>query len=209
MKRLVFLMGVVFGVVWFYSAVASGGGNHDVCERKPWKPECQTTTTLPPETTTTTVPETTTTTVPETTTTTVAAPVVEVDYRQECPSPDAPSGALVVELSGTAGTEVTVQGVPYTIPTDVVFDLPAEGFVWTVYVDWDGGTRVLTDVAPVCNTDHETTTTSVAPDAPISPQVGGTLPNTGNRDWIIWLGVGLLAVGVPLWLVRAVTRGRA
>ena len=134
---------------------AGAGGNHDICDRKPWKPECQTTTTLPPETTTTTAaPTTTTTEAPPTTLPPPDTPTivwVDATYRQACPTPDHPAGMLEVTVTGTAGTVVDVMGQTVTVPGTAVFDLPAQGFVWTVYVDWDGGSVSLTDLAPVCD----------------------------------------------------------
>lgn len=161
---------------------AGAGGNHgDVCDRKPGKPECTTTTTLPPETTTTTAaPTTTTTEAPPTTLPPPDTPTivwVDVTYRQECPTPERPAGLLEVTVTGTAGTVVDVMGQTVTIPGSVAFDLPAQGFVWTLYVDWDGGSVTLTDVAPVCDDD---------PPVPVDPPADvdvstppATLPVTG------------------------------
>lgn len=178
---LVVCLAVVALVLSAIATPAAAGGNHgDICDRKPWKPECQTTTTLPPETTTTTAPSTTTTEVPPTTLPPPDTPTivwVDATYRQECPTPERPAGLLEVTVTGTAGTVVDVMGQTVTIPGTATFDLPAQGFVWTLYADWDGGSVTLTDLAPVCDDD---------PPAPIDPPVDvdestppPTLPVTG------------------------------
>jgi hypothetical protein len=169
MKRPVFLIGVVLGVVWFFSAVAGGGGNHDVCERKPWKPECQTTTTLPP--TTTTTEQTTTTTEPPTTTTTEPPTTTTTEPPTTTTVPETTTTTLrpPLECVDTDGYQFLVDPYSYDECPEVI--------------------QPTTDPPPLA-------------ERPM-------LPNTGGRDWMIWLGVGLLAAGMPLYVLWRVSRERA
>jgi hypothetical protein len=128
MKRfLIPLAPILVGGALFISAPAAANGDHDcdsyqgstwphedecepddICERKPWKPECQ-------ETTTTTVPDTTstTTTVTPSTSTTVAptTTVIETTYT----SSPATTTTLAVCVDCVPNTQV-VTTPPTTAP---------------------------------------------------------------------------------------------
>jgi len=176
----------------------------DLCKIQPPPPTTVPPTTVPPETTTTAPPPETTTTTIETPTTTLPPPdtptivVVDVTYRQECPTPEHPAGLLEIILTGTTGTVVDVMGQTVPVPGTATFDLPAQGYVWTVYVDWPGGAATLTDQAPVCPVDP------VPGDDPLPDPVSRpTLPETGaTTDRLALVGVMLTTAGAVLFAVR-------
>lgn len=199
---VLFSLIVVLAVVLAAPLVgATGWQDEDVCLWKPWKPECQTTTSLPP----TTVPETTTTTV-ETTTTTVQEPeppVVLVSYEMSCPTLEQPAGSVVVTADGTPGTVVDVMGQQVTVPGAATFDLPAGGFVFTFYVDWDGGSETITDLPPECPVSEPPVDDTPGEVQVYPPHVRERLPVTGGNVARALVGLGaVVAGGVALWVVK-------